>query len=97
IPQARSYAVPELKTLAEHPAAPRAFQAAYPELWDALAHASVIATERSTRYALDCIQLRGKAGQLAATDGHQLLVHQGLSFPWKDDLLVRRTPLLSCK
>ena len=35
-----------------------------------------------TRYALDCIQLRGDTDEVVATDGRQLLVRSGIAFPW---------------
>ena len=39
------------------------------------------------------MQLSG-AGEIAATDGHQLLVQTGFTFPWKDDLLIPRAKFL---
>ena len=40
------------------------------------------------------IQLRGKAGQIVATDGKQLLLQGGFQFPWDDNILVPRLPTL---
>ena len=38
------------------------------------------------------MQLRGGRGEVAATDGRQLLVQGGFAFPWAGDLLVGRCP-----
>src|SRR5262249_45009427 len=35
-----------------------------------------------------CLQLQGKQGVLAATDGGQLLWQGGFSFPWSESLLI---------
>ncbi len=52
-------------------------------------HVAAETTDReSSRYALGCIQLRGRSGQIVATDGRQLLVQSDFVFPWTDDLLV---------
>jgi len=92
IPQARVYEktwpVPP-----PFPAPPPAFSPAGTELLDALEAAADTGCDDSPRYALDAIQLRGKLGEVVATDGRQLLVQSGFDFPWEGDLLVRRTPL----
>ena len=54
----------------------------------ALRDASQTAVAERLRYALDCIQLRGQTGSIAATDGRQILLQSGFRFPWKEDLLV---------
>lgn len=43
---------------------------------------------RATR--LGCIQIRGKRGEIVATDGRQLLLQRGFEFPFEDDLLIGR-------
>ena len=63
----------------------------------ALAEASEICTDDSTRYALDCMQLRGTVHKIIATDGHQLLVRSGFGFPWDGDLLIKGSPIFACK
>jgi hypothetical protein len=56
--------------------------------------AAVQTTARaSTRFALTRLQLGGPSGQLIATDGRQLLVQGGFTFPWQDTILVPRLPL----
>ena len=54
----------------------------------ALRDAAATTDNDATRYALNCIQLQGERGKLAATDGHQLLVQGGFDFPWHDDVLI---------
>ena len=43
------------------------------------------------RYATNCVKLCGSGGKIVATDGRQMLVQSGFSFPWEDDLLVPST------
>jgi hypothetical protein len=49
------------------------------------------------RFALTRIQLRGKRGDVVATDGRQLLVQAGFSFPWTDDVLIPRSSVFGCR
>ena len=57
-------------------------------LLDALRDAFGTTDPTSARYSLGCIQLRGGEGDIVATDGSQLLVQSGFTFPWDEDLLV---------
>src|SRR6185312_15247146 len=77
IPQTREYAVPTLESLAAFPDPPEKFDTAPGELLDVLAEATRTCPESSTRYTLECIQLRGNAHEIVATDGHQLLIQGG--------------------
>ncbi len=72
---------------------PTVFEANPPRLLQAIAAASETCDPDSARYALGFVQLSG-AGEIAATDGHQLLVQTGFTFPWKDDLLIPRAKFL---
>ncbi|CAN5909094.1 hypothetical protein BH23PLA1_BH23PLA1_42600 [soil metagenome] len=92
IPQIREYAVPALDSLPAFPGPPEGFQSVPAGLLDALAEASATTDSASTRYALDCLQLRGETGEIIATDGRQILIRGGFSFPWPGDVLVRGTP-----
>jgi len=49
------------------------------------------------RYANNCVQLRGETGEIVATDGRQLLVQNGFTFPWDDEVLVPRTKVFGCR
>ena len=48
------------------------------------------AARESTRYGLSLVQLRGRAGEVVATDGRCLLVQGGFPLPWPEDVLVPR-------
>jgi hypothetical protein len=91
VPQTREYAVPALDTLKPFPDSPADWTTLPSDFISTLAEAWETASEDSTRYALNCLQLRGGTGEVAATDGRQLLIRGGYSFPWADDLLVRRS------
>ena len=63
-----------------------------------LAHAFEVADPISTRYALGCVQLDGRDGTMAATDGSQMLRFDGFEFPWKSEaLLIRKSRLFALK
>jgi hypothetical protein len=65
--------------------------------WSALKDAIGSAEKERTRYALDCLQLRGQAGQIVATDGQQALVQAGFTFPWTEDVLIPAVNVLGCQ
>jgi hypothetical protein len=97
IPQAREYAVPAPLGLPPFPEAPAAFAPCAEGLLEALDAAGETGTDDSTRYALNCIQLRAGTFGVVATDGHQVLAQGGFRFPWSGDLLVRRSPIFTSK
>jgi hypothetical protein len=49
------------------------------------------------RFALTRVQLKGKAGQVVATDGRTALVWGGFAFPFADDLLVPAVPVFGSR
>lgn len=55
------------------------------------------ARDSSPRFALSRIQLRGRAGEIVATDGRQLLLQGGFEFPFDDDLLLPALPVFGMK
>ena len=73
------------------------FTANPPQLWMALRQGIASTDRASSRYALGCLQLRGSKGEIAATDGQQILTHSGFEFPWPDDVLIQGSSLLGCK
>jgi len=77
------------------PSRPTDLAANPPRLLQAMADASEIADPDNTRYALGNLQLSGSRGEIAATDGCQLLVQTGFAFPWPGDLLVKRAKFLA--
>lgn len=60
----------------------------------ALEEACRTTARQGSRYALTKVLLRGKAGEVVATDGRQLLIQRGFKFPWSDDVIVSRVPAL---
>jgi hypothetical protein len=54
-----------------------------------MAAAEKVVDTDASRYALQCCELHGKEGRIAATDGRQGLVQHGFAFPWEEALLVR--------
>ena len=93
----REYAVPAPLGLPPFPEPPAAFAPCAEGLLDALAAAAETGIDDSTRYSLNCIQLRAGTFQVVATDGHQILAQGGFRFPWEGDLLVRRSPIFASK
>jgi hypothetical protein len=59
--------------------------------------ASLTASTDAIRYATNCIQLRGKQGQIVGTDGKQLLVQGGFTFPWAEDVLIPASAVFGCR
>lgn len=57
----------------------------------------IAARNATPRFALTRIQLRGKAGEIVATDGKELLIQGGFEFPFTDDLLVPALPVFGAK
>ena len=72
----------------DFPTIPTEMRANDPGLVSALRDAVATADSESTRYALNCVQLQGGQGKIAATDGRQLLIQNGFDFPFADDLLI---------
>jgi hypothetical protein len=84
--------------LAPFPDPPASWSEGPAALLDALAEAARTGSAGSTRYALDCIQLKAAEGghEVAATDGQQLLIQGSFSLPWEGEVLVRRSPVFAC-
>jgi hypothetical protein len=63
-----------------------------------LAHAIEVTDEASIRYSLGCVQLDGRDGTMAATDGGHMVRFDGFDFPWKSEaVLVRKSRLFALK
>jgi hypothetical protein len=72
------------------PSLPRHMVSMTGHFLQALDEAAKTTARDSVRLALSRVQLRGSAGEIAATDGRQLLVQRGFELPWEEDLLVPR-------
>jgi hypothetical protein len=97
IPQVKDLPVTPFGNIEPFPDSPCVWTEAASELLTGLAEASGISTDDTTRYALNCIQLRGSEHKIVATDGHQLLISSGFDFPWDGDLLISGSPVFACK
>ena len=97
VPQMVQYDPVDPVDPAEFPSVPEELAANPPRLLKALHDACLTTDPVPIRYAINCIQLRGASGQIAATDGRQLLVQDGFTFPWEEDVLLVRTKLFGCR
>ena len=79
-----------LPAATDFPSLPEQLTKNPPRLVAALRDAAETTDATSSRYALGCIQIRGKRGEIVATDGRQLLLQRGFEFPFDDDLLIGR-------
>jgi len=87
VPQIIKYDTKKPFEADKFPALPTAFTANPPGLLQALHEASEVTALEGVRYATNCIQLCPD-GTVNATDGRQLLIQSGFSFPWKQAVLV---------
>ncbi len=85
IPQTATFPVSEP---AEMPGTPDTFASIEPRFLAAMANAIATTDNQESRFALNCVRLRGSDGQIAATDSSQAFVETGYSFPWQDEVLV---------
>jgi len=87
IPQSRTFTAADA---VEMPNDPAQFTAIEPRFLTAMANA--VATTNtdtdSSRFALNCVRLRGSDEQIAATDSSQAFVESGFTFPWQDEVLI---------
>ncbi|PQO38872.1 hypothetical protein C5Y96_03090 [Blastopirellula marina] len=81
---------------ADMPMTPQAWCSNPSDLLTAIRDACGTTDSESARYALSHIRLRGSDGQIAATDGRQLLAVKGFDFPWNDEVLVPASKVFDC-
>jgi len=79
----------------DFPPLPAEMTANPPRLWEALGAAAAVTDDESVRFALNHLRLRSSDGQIAASDGRQLLLQSGFSFPWDKDVLIPANRLFS--
>ena len=87
-------AVEGLRAFPEPPGRLRKLDAAFLR---ALDDACGAAARDSGRYALERVLLRGKGGEVVATDARHLLVQSGFDLPWPGDALVPRLDVWGMK
>ncbi len=78
------------------PSVPGEFHVIQPQFLQAMTEASKTVSKETSRFAMDCIRLRGSDGQVAASDSHQVFTQTGFQFPWSDEVLVTSSPALQC-
>lgn len=84
LPQHRDYLFADEASIPQRPPLPTEFASNEPGLLIALRDVMETTEQNATRYALSCVQLKGR-GSLAATDGHQLLMQSGFAFGWDEN------------
>jgi hypothetical protein len=67
------------------------------EFLSALGEATRTTSRKVVRYALSCILLSGKSGEVIGTDGRQLLLQGGFPLPWGEDLLIPSLPAFTLR
>ena len=87
VPQIVTYDAREAIAVDKFPVLPTAFTSNPPGLLQALHVASEVTAHEGVRYATDRVQL-APDGTINATDGHQLLIQAGFTFPWQEPVLV---------
>jgi len=97
IPHAKDYEITPPKTVPEPSAAPTTWSPLTAEQWHRLGEATQAADESSSRYALGCLQLQGQLGQVAATDGRQVVIQAGYQFGFTDDVLIQASNILGSR
>ena len=97
VPQIKQYVPSDHSKIPEMPAVPTRMDSQPIELLRALRDASEIAGTDVTRYAVNCIQLRGKLGQVISTDGRQMLAQSGFVFAWDDEVLIPASAVYGCR
>jgi hypothetical protein len=97
IPQRRLYDEATIQPSVVFPALPGQFAENPPGTLKQLDDACQNCADESIRFALTNLQLRGKQGQIVATDGRHAFRQSGFSFPWQGDLLVPRTRVFGSK
>jgi hypothetical protein len=85
------------ETSDDFPALPERIVENPARLVTALRDAAETASREAVRYATNCVQLKGAAGTINATDGRQLLTQTGFEFPWDDDVLVGRNTVFGSR
>jgi hypothetical protein len=68
-----------------------------PRFIAAMADAVATTSAEPSRFALDCVRLRGSDGQMAASDGGQAILETEFHFPWSDTVLVPACDVFSSR
>lgn len=93
VPQRVQYDQVQPADVPDLPGQPQEFMENPPELLPALYETMTTTDQDSIRYAISCVQFRGRSGTLAATDGRQMLLVGGFTFPWTENVLIPNTKI----
>ena len=96
VPQHRDYLFADDASIPTLPSMPSEFASNEPHLLVALRDAMETTEKNGNRYALDCVQLKGR-GSIEATDGHQLLAQSGFDFGWSEDVLMEASDVFASR
>ncbi len=88
IPKSALFGLPDPKLKPAELVAPTVWAHNPPEVLDILHETMAVTDTQYSRYALGCVQFNGKAGEIAATDGHQIILHSGLLLNFDEEVLV---------
>src|SRR4051794_12296164 len=97
VPQAIDFETVAPESLPAFPDLPGKFSQLPPAFLAALGEAVQTAARDEARFAVSRILLRGKTGEVVATDGRQLLVQGGIPLPWEEDVLVPALPVFASR
>jgi len=95
VPRITEFETVTLDNIPAFPALPKRFTPLPVGFLRALGEAAQSTGLVSQRPAVARVLLGGKAGEVVATDGRQLLVQRGFPLPWQEEVLVPRLPVLS--
>lgn len=76
---------------------PKTTKAVAPALLAALHECGRSAARESVRFATSKLQVQGKAGSIAGTDGRQLLLWSGFRFPFAESVLITAVPVFGAR
>ena len=96
VPQHRDYLFADETSIPKLPPLPTEFASNEPDLLIALRDIMETTDKNATRYALGCVQLKGR-GSIAATDSHQLLMQSGFVFGWSEDVLMEASDVFASR
>lgn len=91
--EARTIDLPALEpeNVPRPPQLPKEFAPLPKTFLTAMHEASATAAKQPTQYVLHRLLLRGKSGEVVASDSRQLLCWGGFQFPFRDDVIIPRT------
>ncbi len=92
LPRSQRFSVPKSPPLVL-PSLPKTLIPVPVELLQALHEAGRCTAREANRYALQRVQIRGRAGEVIGTDSYFVYRREGFHFPFAQDLLVPAVPL----